>query len=84
MGTCNGLYCVLCPSCSGFLGAAKAKIHSLSHRRVGRKPTLKEKRSPDIQLNSHMEEDSRFAYMGKIVITNRVHVMGWREAKGIR
>lgn len=56
----------------------------MSHRRVGRKPTLEEKSSPDIQLNGHMEEDSRFTYVGKIVITNRVHVMGWREAKEVR
>lgn len=50
---------------------------------MGRKPTLKEERKPDIQLNSHME-DSRFTCVGKIVITNRVHVMCWTEAKEIR
>lgn len=50
---------------------------------MGRKPTLKEERNPDIQLNCHME-DSRFTYMGKIVTTNRVHMMCWTEAKEIR
>lgn len=33
--------------------------------RVGRKPTLKAKRNPDIYLNSLMEEDSRLNYMGE-------------------
>lgn len=47
---------------------------------MGRKPTLKEKRNPDI--NSHMEEGIRLNYMGKIVIKIREKMI-WREAREI-
>lgn len=33
---------------------------------------------------SYMEEDIRLNYIGKTVITNRGHVMGWRKVKEIR
>lgn len=48
---------------------------------MGRKPILKSERNPDIQLNSHMEEEDILHYMGKTVIRTRVNVMGWREIR---
>ena len=32
---------------------------------MGRKPTLKSERNPDLQLNSRMEEEDILHYMGK-------------------